>query len=608
MKIKEMLGTFHFSNRKEHPRQLWTTWGETIDDNHILDEYPRPQMERKTFVCLNGWWEYAFAGKEEPKAYEGKIRVPFSPESVLSGVGRTLKPEEYLWYRRAVEIDQLPDDNRCLLHFGAVDQACVVWINGQEVLSHCGGFLPFSAEITQFLHSGSNLLVVRVTDKSDTSFHSRGKQALKPGGMFYTAQSGIWQTVWMEWVPMHYIESLRLTPDLDNGSVTVQIHTRGSKKGDPALAWPVEIDIAFNGLIAARQSVGCGKHPGKYEAVLPLGKIQRWTPEQPCLYDVAISYGQDEVKSYFAMRKFSVEKDAQGTARFCLNGVPYFMNGVLDQGYWPDGLMTPPSDEAFVYDIQKMKALGFNMLRKHCKIEPLRWYYHCDRLGMLVWQDMVNGGETYHLGRICYLPTVVRIFQKYKDCHHWFTSRKNQAGRREWMMECLETVKHLYNVPSLAVWVPFNEGWGQFDANQAANMIRRQDSTRLVDHASGWFDQGGGDFKSVHIYFTKLFVKKDPRAFVISEYGGYTCNISGHVYSNKVYGYKKFENPEEFRQAVRHLILEELMPMQDKGLCGAVYTQLSDVEEETNGLLTYDRKICKIQGDLFFNKANAFDR
>ena len=321
-----------------------------------------------------------------------------------------------------------------------------------------------------------------------------------------------------------------------------------------------------------------------------------WSPEHPWLYPFTLTADGDTVGGYFAMRCYSVERDSKGIPRFCLNHKPYFLHGILDQGYWSDGLMTAPCDEAFVYDINLAKGLGFNMLRKHIKIESLRWYYHCDHLGMIVWQDMVSGGSTYHMPWVCYMPTLFPHMSAHtKDNHYELFSRSSEEGRKSWEQECLDTIDHLYNVPSIAVWVPFNEGWGQFDAARIAKMVAKKDPTRPVDHASGWFDQKGGDFRSIHNYFRPLQVKLDgKRAFVISEYGGYACHIAGHSSVNRVYGYQKYDTPEEMAAALKLLFSRQLFPLISKGLSGAVYTQLSDVEEEVNGLVTYDRRVVKL--------------
>ncbi len=583
--------------------KLYTKWGEALDPEHVLEEYPRPQLKRDNYTILNGYWNYAFTTSNDiPAAYDGRILVPFSPESLLSGVERQLHPHEYLWYERTIVCD-VPDAFRLILHFGAVDQHAAVYINGESVCEHHGGYLPFEADITPFLRRGDNSLLVRVQDFSDTSHHSRGKQTLKRGGMFYTAQSGIWQTVWMECVPEHHIRKLKITPDYDKGEVSLLLSACGRE--------PLNIRILSSGycifdtsyeassLSSSGENTFSGNRvpSGDYQIAIraKLSEIHPWSPDSPFLYTLCIGYGQDVVESYFAMRTFTTQPDEKGIMRFCLNHKPLFLHGVLDQGYWSDGLYTAPSDEALIYDIRTMQRLGFNMMRKHIKIEAARWYYHCDRLGMIVWQDMVSGGSHYSMPIVCYLPTLFPgLFQKLSDDNYKLFGRHSEEGRDEWLQECIDTVDYLYNVPSIAVWVPFNEGWGQFDSDAATKRIKEKDPTRPVDQTSGWFDQGGGDFKSVHNYFRRLKVPKDPRAFVVSEYGGYACHIDGHSSVERIYGYKKFSDREALTKAYHKLIDEELKPLIDKGLCGAVYTQVSDVEEEVNGLLTYDRKVCKL--------------
>ncbi len=520
-----------------------------------------------------------------PEDYTEQILVPFSPESVLSGVNHQLLPKEVLWYRRKIRIDEMKEAQRCILHFGAVDQKCEVFINHRKVREHIGGYLPFELDITEYIKKGENQIEVCVTDESDTSYHSKGKQKLERGGMFYTAQSGIWQTVWMEWVPNHYIQSLKIEPRYDSNEVCIEI--------TPSQAWQQNTS-KFQVEIYEGDCLSSSVESETRRAIVKLKNRISWSPENPYLYRVIIKMEKDVVESYFAMRKIEVVVGDDQIPRIYLNNEFYFQNGVLDQGYWPDGLYTAPCDEAFVYDIMKMKELGFNMIRKHIKIEPLRWYYHCDRLGMLVWQDMVNGGEAYHPLYVTYLPTILKKMITMKDNAYRMTSRKNKKGREEWLEECKETVKHLYNCPCIVTWVPFNEGWGQFDAKDATVLIRSVDKTRLVDHASGWFDQGDGDVKSVHNYFRKLEVELDHRAFVISEFGGYACKVPDHFYSERVYGYKRYDSQEELAKDYKKLMEIEIHQLIEKGLSASVYTQLSDVEDEVNGLLTYDRKITKV--------------
>jgi len=590
MKLKDAIRTLRFKDKVLNTyHQLYTEWGEKLDPKHVLEEYPRPQLKRDNYTILNGYWNYCITEKKtKPERFDGKILVPFSPESILSGVNRQLKPGEYLWYERQVTLQTYMPGRRCILHFGAVDQSCEVYVNKHKVAEHKGGYLPFSIDITESLRLIDNLLTVRVTDVSDTSYHSRGKQKLKRGGMYYTAQSGIWQTVWYEWVPERYITSLKITPDIDTDTVELLINLNHSNlETEQQMNYQVEIkeDGALKQLITSASS----------KVQIHMEDYGCWTPENPILYELVVTIGIDRVESYFAMRGLEIQKDREGIDRIYLNHKLYFQNGLLDQGYWPDGLYTAPSDEAMIFDIEQAKRLGFNMLRKHIKIEPLRWYFHCDRLGILVWQDMVNGGEEYDQLLVGYLPTLFpAIAGRIQDHHYRIFGRADAEGRREWSMECKETVEHLYNCPSIVVWVPFNEGWGQFDAQEAYRLIKELDATRLIDHASGWYDQGIGDFESVHNYFHPLKVVHKKRAVVFSEIGGYACYILEHSYSLQLYGYRIYVTRESFDEAFHKLYKNEIKVLRKKGLSAVVYTQLSDIEDEVNGLFTYDRKICKV--------------
>lgn len=576
---------------------MLTPWGEALDREHPLPEYPRPQLRRNSYLNLNGIWEYAITKTaEKPAAMQGEIVVPFSPETPLSGVGHILQPDEYLWYRRSVTLPEgFFRGGRLLLHFGAVDQRCTVWVNGQEAGSHIGGYLPFALDVTELIEGDAFTLELRVTDPTDTGSLSRGKQRLKNTGIWYTPQSGIWQTVWMECVPENYLRSLRITPKPEENAVHIRLEA-----DDPAMA---AVTICRDGGIIAE---GQTDENGESTLTIPAEELRLWSPENPFLYDVSIVLpGGDRVESYFGMRAFGIGKDEKGLPRLLLNGKPYFQNGLLDQGYWSDGYYTAPSDEALIHDIAEMKRLGFNMLRKHIKVEPLRWYYHCDRLGMLVWQDMMNGGESYS-------PLSIYVFSnlglRVKDDRYRYFSRSDEAGRTHYYEELGQMIDLLYNTVSLALWVPFNEGWGQFDALKAAEFIRKRDDTRPIDHASGWYDQGGGDIKSIHWYFRPYHHKQPPkeqRPICLTEYGGYNCAVPGHCWGEGAeFGYKKIADPAEFNRAFQKLMEEQIIPAKERGLAAAVYTQVSDVEGERNGLLTYDRKVCKAN-EAIFRAVNA---
>ena len=559
-------------------KPLLTVWGENLDTDLPLPEYPRPQMERDSWINLNGPWEYAITESDAlPMAYEGTITVPFSPESVLSGVNRTLLPHQTLWYRRHFSLPDgfAPDGGRVLLHFGAVDQEAVVTLNGHQVGRHMGGYTAFSMDITDALER-DNLLVVCVHDDTDASWHSRGKQKTKRGGIWYTPQSGIWQTVWLEAVPADHICDLHILPRYDDSAIEITVDS--SAPGSIRL---LDQEYAF----LPHQPL-----------CIPLPDFHPWSPEDPYLYPFTVAVGQDRIKSYFAMRKTEVRADEQGVKRLFLNNKPYFHNGLLDQGYWPDGLYTPPSDEAMIFDIQAAKDLGYNMLRKHIKIEPMRWYYHCDRLGMLVWQDMVSGGGEYNFLTIS-TPLVTGLHRR--DNAYAAFARSAPEGRAEYRAELKETITQLYNVPSIVLWVPFNEGWGQFDAAEACKAILALDASRPIDHASGWHDQKIGDIKSLHVYFRpyKFHPDKLGRAVVLSEFGGYNLRVDGHCFNEADYGYRKLPDQQALWNAYRKLYEEQIIPSIPKGLCAAVYTQLTDVEDELNGIMTYDRKVVKLPAE-----------
>ena len=566
---------------------------------HPLAEYPRPAMRRDSCEILNGPWQYAITQTAEyPAAWQGSILVPYSPEAPASGVNRTLQPGQWLHYHRLFA-PPAGEGGRVLLHFGAVDYACAVQVNGHLAGGHRGGYWPFTLDITGLLNgTGRNSLWVAVQDPTGHGTQARGKQTLKPGGMFYPAQSGIWQTVWLERVPENYITELTVTPDYDARTVTVKAHT--SLPGGAANLWAV---VRAGGVtIAEDWGSDEADQDGEVTLNIPEEHFFPWSPDTPFLYDLTVGTNQgeeaefDTVHSYFALRKWSCAPDAHGVLRFCLNDKPILLNGLLDQGYWPEGLYTPPSDAAVERELSEVKALGFNLLRKHAKIEPQRWYYHCDRLGLIVWQDIVNGGSAYNLWFVTYLTNVLQpLLRRFPDgkAAYSLLSRAKPAGREEYAHELADTVQALRCHPCIACWVPFNEGWGQFDAGKAVQALRTLDGTRLVDEASGWFDQGGGDVHSLHNYFYPLRIRPQKRTVALSEYGGIAWPMPGHEPPHKTYGYGTAKDRQELTARYKKLQLKTVLPQLEKGLSALVYTQLTDVEDEVNGLFTYDRAAVK---------------
>ncbi|MDD6195112.1 MAG: glycoside hydrolase family 2 TIM barrel-domain containing protein [Lachnospiraceae bacterium] len=611
-------------------KQLYTPWGENLSQENILQEYPRPALVRDSYINLNGLWDYAFTkDRERPSRFDGTILVPFSPETILSGVNRQLQPEEFLWYRRTIPLDhhKLAAGMGLHLHFGAVDQSVEVYLDGVQIVRHHGGYLPFYLDITsQATLAEKNCLELTlcVKDVSDTSYYARGKQKLHRGGMYYTAQSGIWQTVWMEYVPKEYVSSVHTITNIDEGNISFEINMERVDSIDrqfDAISVPFSLDILPPTMTDAPMAVpvdvldSMTLHPALcsktdmltitdaalcYRVQINLSPEQQslWTPDTPYLYPYRLRIGEDYVAGYFAMRSFTKEQDEEGIYRICLNHKPIFMRGVLDQGYWPEGLMTPPRDEAFVFDIKEMKKLGYNMIRKHIKIEPQRFYYHCDRLGMIVWQDMVNGGESYKDWYVTYMATAKSLLGiKSRDTNAKLLSRLNAEGKVEWETEMLSTIELLKEHPCISTWVIFNEGWGQFETNRMVSLAREADSTRLIDATSGWYDQGCGDMNSFHNYFFKMKIPKDSydntRVAVLSEFGGYSLAIENHCTDDGLYGYGTYKTKEELQKAFekREAQVQALIP---QGLCASVYTQVSDIEDEVNGIFTYDRKVQKI--------------
>jgi hypothetical protein len=558
---------------------LMTKWGKKITPENAWKEYPRPQLVRKDWLNLNGLWDYAITAKgaAKPEKWDGQILVPFCAESALSGVGKHPTRDQYLWYHRTVEVPAGWKDKRVLLHFEAVDWEATVFVNGKEFGTHTGGSDPFSFDITDALKAGKNELLVRVWDPTDTGAQPRGKQVSKPGGIWYTPVSGIWQTVWLEPVAKDaHIRSVRVTPDVDKGEVEFLVEAAGI--GDQVL-----IGYKAKGGLDVRAKGEPGK-PIRMKVENP----KLWTPDSPHLYEVRIfltgapRYGApaDEVETYFAMRKISTAKDDKGIMRLMLNNKPVFQIGPLDQGWWPDGLLTPPSDEAMKYDLEVLKKLGFNMLRKHIKVEPSRYYYHCDKLGLLVWQDMPSGG----------IPARGQhIAPDAKD-----DAKFTEGEKKQFRKELKAMIDHLRFLPSIVVWVPFNEGWGQHDTNDILKWVKEYDPSRLVNGPSGWTDRGYGDMKDMHTYpGPSMFPVMPNRVSVLGEFGGLGLPLKGHLWKeSNNWGYRTYKTERELRDNY-HLLMRRLHPLIGNGLSAAVYTQTTDVEVEVNGLMTYDREVIK---------------
>lgn len=546
---------------------LWTAEGEALT-GQPWSEYPRPSLRRDSFLNLNGPWDFCESPQgSEPRAYPETITVPFPPESLLSGIHRTFAPGTALYYRKRFSLPEGFRKDRVLLHFGAADQEAEVTLNGVPLGSHSGGYEGFSFDVTETLRP-ENELVVRLTDLQDGGVLPYGKQRRRRGGMWYTPVSGLWQTVWMEAVPEEFIRDLRFSSTGNRVTLTIQ----GPKDGLLRVKTPT-------GTLEASISGG--------RAVLTVPAPRHWSPEDPYLYEAEIETAQDRVQSYFALRTLEI-KVVDGIPRLCLNGAPYFFHGVLDQGYWSDGLFTPASPACFDRDIAAMKDLGFNTLRKHIKIEPELFYCACDRLGMVVFQDMVNNGP-YRFLRDTALPTLGFQHRDDRRLH------QNAGTRQAFRQAMEETVAALDFHPSVCDWTIFNEGWGQFDGTAQYETLKKLDPTRFVDTASGWFRGPKSDVESVHVYFKPVRLPKSPKPLVLSEFGGYALRVPGHHFNlTKNYGYRTYESPAALMEGLEALYRREILPARDRGLCAAIYTQLSDVEDETNGLLTYDRRVCKV--------------
>ncbi|MBN1996688.1 chitobiase/beta-hexosaminidase C-terminal domain-containing protein [candidate division KSB1 bacterium] len=560
---------------KPVPGKIMTPWAKDVDPSSVLPEYPRPQMVRRDWINLNGLWSYAIVNKDDsaPATYDGRILVPFAIESALSGVKKSVGKDNALWYSTTFDIPKNWLKNRTLLHFGAVDWEAAVFVNGMELGSHKGGYDAFTFDITEALNPKKphQQLVIRVWDPTDDHTQPRGKQVNNPHAIWYTSVTGIWQTVWLESVPQTYIKSIAVVPDIDTGSVNIAVETSGRQRTCTILA------TAKDGWSTAGKKTGL---VGKWLSV-PIDKPKLWSPDSPFLYDLEIVLKDekgkqiDKISSYFGMRKISLGRDKNSLVRIMLNDKFLFQLGLLDQGWWPDGLYTAPTDEALKYDIEITKKYGFNMARKHVKVEPDRWYYWADKLGLLVWQDMPSGDR--HIGSND--PDITRT--------------PDSSG--QFLTELIEMIDQCANHPSIVIWVPFNEGWGQFETDEVSAMVKQLDPSRLVNSVSGWADRRVGDMHDIHVYpGPGMPPPEQGRAIVLGEFGGLGLPVADHTWQDKAnWGYRSFEDADKLTEAYSDLI-EKLYPMIDDGLSAAVYTQTTDVEIEVNGLLTYDRRVLKM--------------
>ncbi len=562
------------------PPSLVTRWAHDVRPGRVLPEYPRPQMARASWQSLNGFWDYALTAKDasQPAAWDGRILVPFPIESQLSGVRRAAGDSARLWYHRTFRAPRLQRGGRLLLHFGAVDWEATVFVNGRQLGVHRGGYDPFTFDVTDAVRPGTTQdLVVGVWDPTDRGPQPRGKQVRKPEGIWYTAVTGIWQTVWLEAVPQEYVSGLVITPDVDAGAVEVRVAVAGGREGTRVHV------TALDGAMP----VAAADAPAESVVTLAIPHPRLWSPRDPFLYGVRVRVaGGDAVRSYFGMRKIAVARDSAGVNRLFLNDRPLFEFGTLDQGWWPDGLYTAPTEDARRFDLLTLRRLGFNLIRKHVKVEPERWYYWCDKLGLLVWQDMPSGDKYIHSSA----PDITRT----------------PESAAEFETELQALIQGRGNHPCIVMWVPYNEGWGQWDTPRVAGLIKELDPTRLVDNASGWTDRGVGDVMDMHKYPGPGAPEPEAnRAIVLGEFGGLGLPVSGHTWqSQKNWGYRSFANAETLTSAYIDLVARLFPLIDEKGLSAAVYTQTTDVEIEVNGLMTYDRALVKM--DL--NKAAAANR
>ena len=576
-----LLMTQAFAQWKPAGDKIKTAWAEQVNPQQVLPEYPRPIMERTEWQNLNGEWDYAIRpkGEVEPATFDGKILVPFAVESSLSGVQQLVGQENELWYKRTFQVPSAWKGRDILLHFGAVDWQADVFVDDVLIGSHVGGYTPFSLNVTPYLStkSATHKLVVRVWDPSDKGYQPRGKQVSNPEGIWYTPVTGIWQTVWLEPVNASHITAIKAIPDVDKQVMHVTVSTCS-----PSLASDIiEVELLDKGQVIASAKGVQGK-----ELRLAVKQPTLWEPSNPYLYDMKVRLTKngrpvDEVKSYTAFRKISTVRDAQGLMRMCLNDKPLFQYGPLDQGWWPDGLYTAPTDEALLYDIKKTKEWGFNMIRKHVKVEPARWYYHCDKEGILVWQDMPSGDMDNQ-----WKP---RVYNGGTD------RQRTEASIANYYQEWKEIMDLCVSNPSVVVWVPFNEAWGQFDTEKVVAWTKAYDPFRLVNPASGGNHRPCGDILDLHNYPGPDMFLFDPiRVNVLGEYGGIGLAVEDHLWWNKRnWGYIQFKNSDEVTaEYVKYANI--LKGFVKKGFSAAVYTQTTDVEGEVNGLMTYDRKVIKI--------------